>query len=323
MKNFGVAVFLLVLVNLTNCYGILQTGFYVGKCGNQDVEAIIRNVVRQRFARDPTIVAALLRMHFHDCFVTGCDASLLLDGPSSEKTANPNFSVRGYDLIDEAKAAVERACPRVVSCADIIAICTRDAVSLAQGINYRVRTGRRDGLVSQASSVDLPGPTISVDASIAFFADKGFTTKEMVVLIGGGHTVGVTHCAFIRDRLFDFRNTGRPDPSMNANLLNRLRGTCPRGSPDNTINLDQTPGSSFVVDNGFYNQLGAGNGVLEIDQAMASHPETRNKVRLFANDGPLFQTQFATALIKMGNLDVITHRNGKVGEIRRNCRARN
>lgn len=60
----------------------------------------------------------------------GCDASLLLDGPSSEKTAPPNLSVRGYDILDQAKAAVESACPGVVSCADIIIAATRDAVDL-------------------------------------------------------------------------------------------------------------------------------------------------------------------------------------------------
>lgn len=60
----------------------------------------------------------------------GCDASILLDGPSSEKTAPPNLSVRGYDIIDKAKAALEKACPGVVSCADIIVAATRDAVAL-------------------------------------------------------------------------------------------------------------------------------------------------------------------------------------------------
>lgn len=58
----------------------------------------------------------------------GCDASILLDGSSTEKTAPPNLSVRGYDVIDAAKTAVESKCRGVVSCADIIAIATREAV---------------------------------------------------------------------------------------------------------------------------------------------------------------------------------------------------
>ncbi|TYK31019.1 pol protein [Cucumis melo var. makuwa] len=59
-----------------------------------------RGVVTAALKRDRTLVAALLRLHFHDCFVSGCDASLLLDGSNSEKDAPPNLTVRGYDLID-------------------------------------------------------------------------------------------------------------------------------------------------------------------------------------------------------------------------------
>ncbi|MCL7023602.1 hypothetical protein MKW94_016172, partial [Papaver nudicaule] len=215
-----------------------------------------------------------------------------------------------YDLIDQAKAAVERACPGVVSCADIIAIATRDAVVLSKGTNYIVQTCRRDGLVSQARNVNLPGPSISVSSSIYFFASKGFTTKDMVTLIGGGHTVGVTHCSFFQDRLFNFRNTGRPDPSMEANLDNKLRGRCPRGSPvDNIINLDQTLASSLAVDNGYYRQIRAIRGILEIDQAMAFHPSTSAFVSSLENSGQTFQTQFGAAMIKMGALQVLTGRN--------------
>lgn len=45
----------------------LKVGFYNSSCSR--AESIIRGVVQQRFNRDRSITAALLRMHFHDCFV--------------------------------------------------------------------------------------------------------------------------------------------------------------------------------------------------------------------------------------------------------------
>ena len=60
----------------------------------------------------------------------GCDASILLDGPNTEKTAPENSGIFGYDFIDDVKTALERVCPGVVSCADIIIAATRDAVGM-------------------------------------------------------------------------------------------------------------------------------------------------------------------------------------------------
>lgn len=66
----------------------------------------------------------------------GCDASILLDSNQTnlaEKDGVGNaFSVRGFDIIDTAKAAVEKACPGVVSCADIITLAARDSIVMVR-----------------------------------------------------------------------------------------------------------------------------------------------------------------------------------------------
>ncbi|OAY64475.1 Peroxidase 54 [Ananas comosus] len=83
---------------------------------------------------DIRIYASLTRLQFHDCFVQGCDGSLLLDNSStivSEKNspANKN-SARGFPVVDAIKAALEDACPGVVSCADIIVLAAEASVEL-------------------------------------------------------------------------------------------------------------------------------------------------------------------------------------------------
>ncbi|KHN42187.1 Peroxidase 44 [Glycine soja] len=250
-------------------------------------------------------------MHFHDCAVRGCDASILINSTkanTAEKEAGANGSVRGYDLIDEAKKTLEAACPSTVSCADIITLATRDAVALSGGPQYDVPTGRRDGLVSNIDDVNIPGPNTPVSVTSQFFASKGITTQEMVTLFGA-HTVGVAHCSF-----FDGRLSGaKPDPTMDPALNAKLVKLCSsRGDP--ATPLDQK--SSFVFDNEFYEQILAKKGVLLIDQQLALDATTKGFVSDFAANGDKFQKGFANAIVKMGEIDVLV---GNQGEIRRKC----
>ncbi|KAG6507133.1 peroxidase 57-like [Zingiber officinale] len=303
-------------------HGALQVGFYKGKCNGTDVEATVKRIIASRFSRDRTIVPILLRLHFHDCFVRGCDASILLDGKGgkkAEKDADPNKSVKGYDVIDQVKSALESKCPGVVSCADIIAIATRDAVVLGGGkqYTYSVQTGRRDGNVSVASEADsnLPGHTLSASQAIAKFKTKGLNASDTVLLLGA-HTVGITHCSFVRPRLYNYNNSGKADPAMDPALVSRLKSTCPSSRPtaNNFIVLDQrTP---LTVDNSYYKQILARRGILKVDQNIATDKLTNATVKALAT-GSSFPTLFGGAMVRMGAIQVLT---GKQGQIRKSCR---
>ncbi|PKI33970.1 hypothetical protein CRG98_045638 [Punica granatum] len=100
---------------------LLNTNFYSSSCPN--VSAIVRGVMEQAQQSDVQIGAKPIRLHFHGCFVQGCD------GLESEQDANPNAgSVTGFEVADDIKAALENACPAVVSCADILAIASQVGV---------------------------------------------------------------------------------------------------------------------------------------------------------------------------------------------------
>ncbi|CAL9080595.1 unnamed protein product [Musa acuminata var. zebrina] len=175
----------------------LKMGFYKQSC--PQAETIVRTTVDSFFSHDPTVSAPLLRLHFHDCFVRGCDGSVLLNSTGknlAEKDAKPNQTLDGFYVIDAAKAALEESCPATVSCADILALAARDAVSLAAGLGkgiamtnqslYQVETGRRDGFVSRASEAEahLPSSYANISALKANFGSKRLTARDLAILSG-------------------------------------------------------------------------------------------------------------------------------------------
>ncbi|KAJ1434943.1 Secretory peroxidase [Sesbania bispinosa] len=228
MKRSLLMVFVLVAVAVDNklVHGQgSRVGFYSSTCPR--AESIVKSTVESHVKSDPTFAAGLLRMHFHDCFVRGCDASVLIAGAGTERTAFANLGLKGFEVIDDAKAKLEAACPGVVSCADILALASRDAVS--GGVSWQVPTGRRDGRVSQASEVnDLPGPSDSVAVQKQKFAAMGLNTQDLVTLVGG-HSIGTTACQFLRNRLYNFTANGA-DPSIDASFLPQLQSLCPQNS---------------------------------------------------------------------------------------------
>ncbi|KAK9288381.1 hypothetical protein L1049_016836 [Liquidambar formosana] len=133
----------------------LSTKFYSKTCPK--VFDTVKSAVHSAVSKERRMGASLLRLFFHDCFVNGCDASILLDDTSSftgEQTAAPNNnSARGFNVVDDIKSKVEDVCPGVVSCADILAIAARDSVAILGGPNWDVKLGRRDSRTASFSDV--------------------------------------------------------------------------------------------------------------------------------------------------------------------------
>ncbi|KAK4401890.1 Peroxidase N1 [Sesamum angolense] len=272
-----------------------RVGFYSRSCPR--VESIVQSTVRSHFSSNRAIAPGLLRMHFHDCFVQGCDASILIDGPNTEKTAGPNLLLRGYEVIDDAKQQLETACPGIVSCADILALAARDSVVLAGGPGWAVPTGRRDGRVSLDSETsNLPGFTDSIDVQKQKFQDKGLNTQDLVTLVG-------------------YTTSLQP--------ARRLPSIAP-GNGDGSRRVGLDNGSENRFDSTFFSNLRDGRGILESDQKLWTDDSTKSFVQRYLGVrgllGLTFNVEFGRSMVKMSNVEIKT---GSNGEIRRVCSAVN
>ncbi|KAJ6842463.1 peroxidase 57-like [Iris pallida] len=302
----------------------LELHFYRSSCPR--AEAIVKSVVTKHFQKDPSIPAGLLRLHFHDCFIRGCDASVLLDSTDdniAEKEAPPNLTLRAFDVIDDIKDALERECRGVVSCADVLALATRDGVSLSGGAAYALPTGRRDGTVSTMSEVHIPGPDFSVQAALAAFQTINLDLVDLATLLGS-HGVGFCHCGFFVSRLYNFLNTSLPDPNMGTSTLNALRQKCPPRllllnnlSQDTTVFMNQDTSTPFALDTSFYRGLLDGKATLQLDQELAFTDVTNRLAVRYIQRPKAFIKQFSRSMVKLGMTGVLS---GQEGEVRLNCR---
>ncbi|CAL9200243.1 unnamed protein product [Musa hybrid cultivar] len=295
----------------------LKPNFYGSSCPN--AEQIVQTIIYKEAEKNPILPAKLLRMFFHDCFVRGCDASLLLNSTSestAEKDAPPNLSLAGFEVIDMVKEALEQACPGTVSCADIVALAARDSVSFPFGKSlWDVKTGRRDGNVSLLSEalVNIPRPTSNFTTLVRSFANKSLGVEDLVIL-SGAHTIGVGHCNLFAERLYNFTGKGDSDPSLDPAYAAFLRTKC---SPtDNTTTVIMDPGSGLKFDSHYYVNLKQNKGLFQSDAVLLTDGAASKVVDAMVDFGA-FIAAFRKSITKMGDVGVLT---GKEGEIRKHCR---
>ncbi|CAL9083433.1 unnamed protein product [Musa acuminata var. zebrina] len=304
----------LLLFGVQLSVGALTSNYYAAIC--PFAEFIVRNTVNQALRSDATLAGGLLRLHFHDCFVQGCDGSVLIDSTkdnTAEKDSPANLSLRGYEVIDQAKQMLENQCPGVVSCADIVALAARDAVFMSGGPYYDVAKGRKDGQRSRIEdTINLPPPTLNSTDLIETFAKHGFTVQELVVL-SGAHTLGAARCSSFKKRLSNFDPNNDVDPTLDSNYARMLSRSCSAGD-DTQVGFDFTR-TRFDVN--YYYALQGRMGLLTSDQTLYTNPQTQYIVNGYAMNQASFFSDFQQAMIKMGALNV---KEGNQGEIRRNCR---
>ena len=157
--------------NTTRTPRQLSLNYYAKSC--PQLEQLVGSVTSQQFKQSPVSAPATIRLLFHDCFVgvrpipcmnpsndfldsnnfepitqnvsgvQGCDASILIASKGgskelAEKDAEDNrdLKVEGFETVRKAKEVVEKKCPGVVSCADILVIAARDYVHLVSSFTF-------------------------------------------------------------------------------------------------------------------------------------------------------------------------------------------
>uniref|UniRef100_J3L9T5 Peroxidase n=1 Tax=Oryza brachyantha TaxID=4533 RepID=J3L9T5_ORYBR len=332
--RLGVVAIVVLGAGVIGARAQLRMGFYDESC--PAAERIVGEYVRQHVRRVPTVAAALLRLHYHDCFVRGCDASILLNstgggagngGGAAEKDAAPNQTLRGFDFIDRVKGLLEAACPGVVSCADVLALVARDAVAAIGGPSWRVPTGRRDGTVSsmQEALAEIPSPAMSFPELAGLFATKGLGVRDLVWLSGR-----ITLSNQVRTP--SASPTARPSPTastaaaaagvapanpppLEAAYAANLRERKCRTAGDGVVEMD--PGSHLTFDLGYYRAVLKHRGLLRSDAALVTDAAARADIAGVVDSPPeVFFQVFGRSMATLGAVQVKT---GSEGEIRRNC----
>ncbi|CAI8598757.1 unnamed protein product [Vicia faba] len=310
LTTIGLVLFVLI-IGTANAN--LSTYFYSSSC--PQLFSTVKSTMQSAISKEARIGASILRLFFHDCFVNGCDGSILLDDTATftgeQHALQNNNSARGFEVIDTIKSAVESVCPGVVSCADILAIAAADSVTILGGPTWNVKLGRRDATTANQSAAATSIPRSDSDLKVLakMFSNNGLSIKDLVAL-SGGHTIGQARCITFRTRIYTETNIYTSFASIRQSNCPNVTGT----GDNNLAPLDlQTP---ISFDNDYFKNLVQKKGLLHSDQQLFNGGSADSIVSGYSTNPKSFFSDFATAMIKMGDIKPLT---GSNGEIRKNC----
>jgi peroxidase len=112
-----------------------------------------------------------------------------------------------------------------------------------------------------------------------------------------------------RDRIYNETN-------INSTFATSLKSNCSSsGGDDNLANFDAF--SPEIFDNGYFKDLVNKKGLLHSDQQLFNGGSTDSLVTTYSTNSSTFASDFASAMVKMGNLSPLT---GTSGQIRKDCK---
>ncbi|KAK4398948.1 Peroxidase 42 [Sesamum angolense] len=226
--------------------------------------------------------------------------------------------MRNFRYIETIKEALERECPGVVSCSDILVLSARDGIVALGGPYIPLKTGRRDGRKSRADILEqhLPDHNESMSVVLERFANIGINTPGVVALLGS-HSVGRTHCVKLVHRLYP-----EVDPALNPAHVEHMLYKCPDAIPDpkavQYVRNDR--GTPMKLDNNYYRNILDNKGLLIVDHQLATDKRTKPFVKKMAKNQDYFFKEFARAITILSENNPLT---GTKGEIRKQCNLAN
>ena len=133
-----------------------------------------------------------------------------------------------------------------------------------------------------------------------------------ITKFAGAHTIGQARCAVFRTRIHNETN-------VDSGFAKTLQANCPiSGGDNNLVPLDLSTPTTF--DNFYYKNLVSKKGLLHSDQQLYNGGAADSQVNSYTSNSAKFNSDFAAAMVKMGNISPLT---GTRGEIRTNCRKTN
>ncbi|KAE8656032.1 Peroxidase 73 [Hibiscus syriacus] len=218
-------------------------------------------------------------------FINGCDASVIIQytgGNTAEKDHPDNLLLAGdgFDTVIKAKQAVDAVpgCRNKVSCADILAMVTRDVIALlALVYNDYIKT-----------------IMLTLFNTIPMCKQRRILSLQQV-----------------SNKIYNFSRQNPVDPTLNRAYVTQLQQMCPR-NVDPRIAINMNPNTPRTFDNVYFQNLQQGKGLFTSDQVLFTDQRSKPLVNTWATNSNAFNNAFITAITKLGRVGVKTGRNGNI-----------